>query len=120
MSLLTEQQIAKLNKVQLDESWKYSLSDFLLGAKMDALKNFLIEEKKADKVIYPPNHLIFNALNTTPLHKHLSVLPQKVVWVKTFLSQLFLLLLFWQDQPGFVAEKSPGNPFAASPVFGAI
>ena len=45
MSLLTEQQIAKLNKVQLDESWKYSLSDFLLGAKMDALKNFLIEEK---------------------------------------------------------------------------
>ncbi len=67
MSLLTEQQIAKLNKVQLDESWKYSLSDFLLGAKMDALKNFLIEEKKADKVIYPPNHLIFNALNTTPL-----------------------------------------------------
>ncbi|MEB5929960.1 uracil-DNA glycosylase [Acinetobacter schindleri] len=67
MSLLTEQQIAKLNKVQLDESWKYSLSDFLLGAKMDALKNFLIEEKQADKVIYPPNHLIFNALNTTPL-----------------------------------------------------
>lgn len=67
MSLLTEQQIAKLNKVQLDESWKYSLSDFLLGAKMDALKNFLIEEKKADKVIYPSNHLIFNALNTTPL-----------------------------------------------------
>ena len=67
MSLLTEQQIAKLNKVQLDESWKYSLSDFLLGAKMDVLKNFLIEEKKADKVIYPPNHLIFNALNTTPL-----------------------------------------------------
>lgn len=67
MSLLTEQQIAKLNKVQLDESWKYSLSDFLLGAKMDALKNFLIEEKKADKVIYPPNLLIFNALNTTPL-----------------------------------------------------
>lgn len=69
MSLLTEQQIAKLNKVQLDESWKYSLSDFLLGAKMDALKNFLIEEKQADKVIYPPNHLIFNALNTTPLNQ---------------------------------------------------
>lgn len=67
MSLLTEQQIAKLNKVQLDESWKYGLSDFLLSPKMDALKNFLIEEKKADKVIYPPNHLIFNALNTTPL-----------------------------------------------------
>jgi len=66
---LTEQQIAKLNTVQLDDSWKYGLSDFLLSPKMDALKTFLIEEKKADKVIYPPNHLIFNALNTTPLNR---------------------------------------------------
>ncbi|MGQ0474536.1 uracil-DNA glycosylase [Acinetobacter variabilis] len=66
---LNEQQIAKLNKVQLDDSWKYGLSDFLLSPKMDALKTFLIEEKKADKVIYPPNHLIFNALNTTPLNR---------------------------------------------------
>ena len=66
---LNEQQIAKLNKVQLDESWKYGLSDFLLSPKMDTLKTFLIEEKKADKVIYPPNHLIFNALNITPLDR---------------------------------------------------
>ncbi|MGI1794108.1 uracil-DNA glycosylase [Acinetobacter variabilis] len=66
---LNEQQIAKLNRVQLDDSWKYGLSDFLLSPKMDALKTFLIEEKKADKVIYPPNHLIFNALNTTPLDR---------------------------------------------------
>ncbi|WP_179992439.1 MULTISPECIES: uracil-DNA glycosylase [unclassified Acinetobacter] len=66
---LNEQQIAKLNKVQLDDSWKYGLSEFLLSPKMDALKTFLIEEKKADKVIYPPNHLIFNALNTTPLDR---------------------------------------------------
>src|SRR5690606_19754880 len=64
---LNEQQLAKLNKVQLDESWKYGLSEFLLSPKMDELKAFLIEEKKADKTIYPPNHLIFNALNTTPL-----------------------------------------------------
>lgn len=69
MSLLTEQQIAKLNRVQLDDSWKYELSDFLLGSKMESLRTFLIEEKRADKVIYPPNHLIFNALNTTPLDK---------------------------------------------------
>lgn len=66
---LTEQQLAKLNKVQLDESWKYALSDFLLSPKMDQLKAFLLEEKKADKTIYPPNHLIFNALNTTPLDR---------------------------------------------------
>ncbi|WP_216934938.1 MULTISPECIES: uracil-DNA glycosylase [unclassified Acinetobacter] len=66
---LNEQQLAKLNKVQLDESWKYGLSEFLLSPKMDELKAFLIEEKKADKIIYPPNHLIFNALNTTPLDR---------------------------------------------------
>jgi uracil-DNA glycosylase len=64
---LTEQQQAKLNKVQLDASWKYALSDFLLGKKMDALRAFLREELQAGKTIYPPNHLIFNALNTTPL-----------------------------------------------------
>lgn len=66
---LNEQQMAKLNKVQLDESWKYGLSEFLLSPKMDELKAFLVEEKKADKIIYPPNHLIFNALNTTPLDR---------------------------------------------------
>ncbi|MCO8092772.1 uracil-DNA glycosylase [Acinetobacter lwoffii] len=66
---LNEQQLAKLSKVQLDESWKYALSDFLLSPKMDQLKAFLLEEKKADKTIYPPNHLIFNALNTTPLDR---------------------------------------------------
>lgn len=66
---LNEQQLAKLNKVQLDESWKYGLSEFLLSPKMDELREFLVEEKKADKIIYPPNHLIFNALNTTPLDR---------------------------------------------------
>ena len=66
---LNEQQLAKLNKVQLDESWKYGLSEFLLSPKMAELKAFLVEEKKADKIIYPPNHLIFNALNTTPLDR---------------------------------------------------
>jgi uracil-DNA glycosylase len=66
---LNEQQLAKLNKVQLDESWKYGLSEFLLSPKMDELRAFLVEEKKADKIIYPPNHLIFNALNTTPLDR---------------------------------------------------
>ncbi|WP_180086915.1 uracil-DNA glycosylase [Acinetobacter sp. YH12226] len=66
---LNEQQLAKLNKVQLDESWKYGLSEFLLSPKMDELKAFLVEEKKADKIIYPPNHLIFNSLNTTPLDR---------------------------------------------------
>lgn len=67
MMFFTEQQQEKLDKVQLDDSWKAVLGDFLLSAKMDELKQFLMQEKNADKVIYPPNPLIFNALNTTPL-----------------------------------------------------
>ncbi|OTG86092.1 uracil-DNA glycosylase [Acinetobacter sp. ANC 4558] len=64
---LTDQQLAKLEKVQLDASWKYGLSDFLLSQQMDELKAFLVQEKQADKVVYPPNSLIFNAFNITPL-----------------------------------------------------
>ena len=64
---LTEQQQIKLDKIQLDAGWKSGLSEFLLSPKMDELKDFLVQEKKADKVIYPPSALIFNALNTTPL-----------------------------------------------------
>ena len=66
---LTEQQQAKLDKVQLDASWKYALSDFLLSETMDELRGFLRDEMKAEKTIYPPNSLIFNALNTTPLNQ---------------------------------------------------
>ena len=65
----TEQQYASLNKVQLDESWKYNLAEFLLSPKMDALRDFLLQEKQQNKVIYPPRSLIFNALNITPLNQ---------------------------------------------------
>lgn len=65
----TEQQYASLNKVQLDESWKYNLAEFLLSPQMDALRDFLLQEKQQNKVIYPPRSLIFNALNTTPLNQ---------------------------------------------------
>ena len=63
----TEQQQEKLNKVQLDESWKISLSEFLLSQKMDHLREFLQQQILAQKTIYPPSKQIFNALNTTPL-----------------------------------------------------
>ncbi|NLN57134.1 MAG: uracil-DNA glycosylase [Gammaproteobacteria bacterium] len=65
----TEQQYASLNKVQLDDSWKYCLAEFLLSPQMDALREFLLQEKQQNKVIYPPSSLIFNALNTTPLNQ---------------------------------------------------
>ncbi|MBE9401150.1 uracil-DNA glycosylase [Acinetobacter albensis] len=63
----TEQQQSQLDKIQLDASWKSALSEFLLSTKMDELKQFLVAEKNAGKLIYPPSSLIFNALNTTPL-----------------------------------------------------
>ncbi|PJG42830.1 uracil-DNA glycosylase [Acinetobacter tandoii] len=65
----TDQQLHKLDKVQLDTSWKYGLSDFLLSPQMDELRDFLVSEKQAQKEIYPPSSLIFNAFNTTPLEQ---------------------------------------------------
>ncbi len=64
---LTEQEQQKLNQVRLDGGWKAGLAEFLLGQKMQHLGDFLREQMQANKVIYPPNSLIFNALNTTPL-----------------------------------------------------
>ncbi len=64
---LTEQQQNKLSKVQLEESWKRSLAPFLLSPQMDSLRDFLFQQKQAQKIIYPPSKQIFNALNTTPL-----------------------------------------------------
>lgn len=66
---LTEQDMTKLNQVRLEEGWKHSLTEFLLSARMDQLRAFLKSEIQADKVIYPPSSLIFNALNTTPLNQ---------------------------------------------------
>lgn len=34
---------------------------------MDNLRDFLFQEKQAQKIIYPPSKQIFSALNTTPL-----------------------------------------------------
>ena len=64
---LTEQQQDKLSKVQLEESWKISLAPFLLSPQMDNLRDFLFQEKQAQKTIYPPSKQIFSALNTTQL-----------------------------------------------------
>lgn len=64
MSLTAEQ---KLDKVQLEATWKEALKDFLLSPQMDQLRQFLVQQKQENKVIYPPSSLIFNAFNTTPL-----------------------------------------------------
>lgn len=74
---LTEQQQQQLEKVQIEASWKNALQDFLVSDEMAHLKQFLMTQKNAQKVIYPPNHLIFNAFNTTPLsHTKVVILGQ--------------------------------------------
>jgi len=65
---LSELEQTKLNQVRLDQSWKEGLAEFLLSQQMDDLRSFLVTEKNANKTIYPPSSLIFNALDTTPLN----------------------------------------------------
>ncbi|WP_442865165.1 uracil-DNA glycosylase [Acinetobacter sp. HY1485] len=64
---MTPEQEQKLEKVQLETTWKNALAPFLVSPQMDNLRQFLREQKQAQKVVYPPNQLIFNAFNTTPL-----------------------------------------------------
>lgn len=65
-TLTTEQQEI-LSRVQLHESWKTALAPVFLKPYMAKLRQFLAEEKKLGKTIYPPAPDYFNAFNTTPL-----------------------------------------------------
>lgn len=58
-----------LARVQLEPSWKAVLAPIFLQPYMANLRQFLAEEKKQGKTIYPPAAEYFNALNTTPLHQ---------------------------------------------------
>ena len=52
----------------LHPSWLTHLEAHFQRDEMQQLKAFLVAEQSHAKV-YPPNRLIFNALNTTPLHQ---------------------------------------------------
>lgn len=54
-------------KVALEAGWKAALGDEFDKAYMQDLRAFLLAEKAAGKVVFPPGPLIFNALNSTPL-----------------------------------------------------
>lgn len=51
---------------QLHPSWQAAIGDELEKPYMQALRDFLRQEKAAGKTIYPPSPLIFNAFNHTP------------------------------------------------------
>lgn len=54
---------------QIEESWKIMMNDEFRKPYFTELKNFLLEEKKQGKVIYPPGSQIFSAFNHTPYDK---------------------------------------------------
>ncbi len=52
--------------LKLEPSWKARVGDYLQRPDMQALSEFLRDELKAGKTIYPPPKKIFAALDTTP------------------------------------------------------
>lgn len=54
---------------QLDTSWQAMIGAELNKPYMQSLRDFLKQEKAAEKTIYPPSPLIFNAFNQTPFEK---------------------------------------------------
>jgi uracil-DNA glycosylase len=54
---------------QLHSSWQAVIGDELEKPYMQALREFLRQEKAAGKIIYPPSPLIFNAFNHTPFEQ---------------------------------------------------
>lgn len=68
MMTITPEQKQQLDQMKLPDDWKQVLAPALLSEKMAALRQFLLSEKQAGKTIFPPNALIFNAFNSTPLN----------------------------------------------------
>ena len=59
----------KLSKLKLHESWKKHLANEFTKDYMLNLEEFLNEQLKLDKIIYPEQKNILSALNSTPLNK---------------------------------------------------
>jgi uracil-DNA glycosylase len=64
---LTPQQTQQAPR--LEASWLQRLNDEFEKPYMKNLRNFLLEQKKAKKVIYPPGPEIFAALDQTPFDR---------------------------------------------------
>ncbi|MDM8350422.1 uracil-DNA glycosylase [Pseudomonas sp. sp1636] len=57
------------DNIKLEAGWKAALREEFAKPYMQALADFLRQEKAAGKEVYPPGALIFNALNSTPLER---------------------------------------------------
>ena len=54
------------DKIKIEDSWKSILSEEFSKDYFDKIVQFIKDEKKNGKVIYPPGSLIFNAFELTP------------------------------------------------------
>lgn len=54
------------SRADLEPSWKSRLGDQLNSEYMQQLRDFLLQQKQAHKVIFPPSGQIFNAFDHTP------------------------------------------------------
>lgn len=52
--------------IRLEDGWRRRLEAVFREPYMQALRAFLLAEKRAGKTLYPPGKLIFNAFNSTP------------------------------------------------------
>ena len=57
------------NNIKIEDSWKEALKEEFNQPYFEALIQFIKQEIKGGKVIYPPGPLIFNAFNSLPLKK---------------------------------------------------
>ena len=62
-------ELAEAERIRLEPSWKERLGGYLERPQMRALAEFLRNEKRAGKVLYPPGPEIFNAFAHTPFDK---------------------------------------------------
>lgn len=59
----------KSREIRLEASWKRRLESEFGKPYMIALREFLLERKRAGAVLYPPGPEIFNALDSTPFEQ---------------------------------------------------
>jgi len=56
----------KISDVQIEPGWKAGLAEEFAKPYFGQIKQSLVLERAAGKIIYPPGPLIFNAFNSTP------------------------------------------------------
>jgi uracil-DNA glycosylase len=56
-----------MSNINIEESWKNLLADEFEQSYFQSMSTYLRNQIAAGKTIYPPNSLIFNAFNTTPV-----------------------------------------------------